>query len=554
MRADGEIEMINPMSSQLLMPLSADGGLFNLFNVLEGCAPQLRQLCAGYAAPHGVICEALRIALPPQVANRPGAPAVLSLGLMKAGGGRLMAVLADVTGEVEREQRTLARRLGSAARTDNLTRLPNRAAMHELLQRAASRERAPQGDDCALLFINLDRFKQINDTLGNAAGDQVICMVAGRLRLALRGTGRGAPNALGELAARVGGDEFAVLLDGVDGPGVAGVIAARLLQVLGEPYRIGAHDIACTFSIGLVPPAHLPPDADGALRDASIAMAAAKAAGGGQCVVFEPHMREQAARRAGIEAELRTALELGQLFPVYQPVVGVQGAGLDRAAGVEALVRWRHPERGVVGPGEFIAIAEECGLIGALGEHMLRVGCRDFMQWQAALGAHAPRLLAVNLSRAQLAQRDLCGTVQAILAEHGMAASQLQLEITESLAAQGADVQEQLRRLKALGVKLALDDFGTGYSSLSSLHLLPVDTVKIDRSFVSLADTSLHHEVLIEATVKVARSLGMKTVAEGIETEDQAAVVRRQGCDKGQGYLYSRPLEAAALLAWLGAA
>jgi EAL domain-containing protein (putative c-di-GMP-specific phosphodiesterase class I) len=294
--------------------------------------------------------------------------------------------------------------------------------------------------------------------------------------------------------------------------------------------------------------------ADDVLRDAGIAMVAAKAEGGGRCVVFQQQMREQAARRGGVEAELRLALERDELFTVYQPVVGIlpgSGTGIDRSAGVEALVRWRHPERGVVGPVEFIAIAEECGLIGAIGEQVLRTACRDFMRWQRELGALAPRLLAVNLSRAQLAQADLCDTVQAILLACAMRPEQLQLEVTESLAAQGADIQDQLRRLKQLGVKLALDDFGTGYSSLSSLHLLPVDTVKIDRSFVSLADTSFHHEVLIEATVKVARSLGMGTVAEGIETEAQAAVVRRQGCDKGQGYLYSRPLTSELLIEWL---
>jgi EAL domain-containing protein (putative c-di-GMP-specific phosphodiesterase class I) len=270
--------------------------------------------------------------------------------------------------------------------------------------------------------------------------------------------------------------------------------------------------------------------------------------------VFAPEMRDRAARRGGVEAELRQALERGELFTVYQPVVGIlPDGGIDRSSGVEALVRWQHPARGLVGPVEFIGIAEECGLIGAIGEHVLRTACQDFMHWQTELGALAPGLLAVNLSRAQLAQRDLCDTVQAVLQACGMRPEQLQLEITESLAAQGIDIQLQLQRLKRLGIKLALDDFGTGYSSLSSLHLLPVDTVKIDRSFVSLADTSAHHEVLIEATVKVARSLGMNTVAEGIETEAQAAVVRRQGCDKGQGYLYSRPLHSERLMEWLRA-
>jgi diguanylate cyclase (GGDEF)-like protein len=533
-RSDGLIEMLNPMSSQLLMPLAPNGDLSNLFTVLRAYAPGLERQCRDFKESHGVICEALRIALP-EVAGRLGAPQVLSLGLMRVDGDRIMAALVDATSDVRREQRTLARRVDSMARTDTLTLLPNRAALHELLQRMAERPREA-GDHGALLSINVDRFKQINDTWGNAVGDQAIRLMAERLRASLRSDGRrGAHEAVGEVPARVGGNEFAVLLDGLASAATAQRVAERLLQALGKPYRVDEHEINCTFSIGLVTLSGAVPMADDVLRDAGIAMVAAKAEGGGRCVVFQQQMREQAARRGGVEAELRLALERDELFTVYQPVVGIlpgSGTGIDRSAGVEALVRWRHPERGVVGPVEFIAIAEECGLIGAIGEQVLRTACRDFMRWQRELGALAPRLLAVNLSRAQLAQADLCDTVQAILLACAMRPEQLQLEVTESLAAQGADIQDQLRRLKQLGVKLALDDFGTGYSSLSSLHLLPVDTVKIDRSFVSLADTSFHHEVLIEATVKVARSLGMGTVAEGIETEAQAAVVRRQGCDK----------------------
>jgi predicted signal transduction protein with EAL and GGDEF domain len=567
---DGAVELINPMSAQLLMPLAPGGDLGNLFDVLRPYAPDLAQRCAGFTAQQGVICEALRISLP-QAAGRPDAPQVLSLGLLRVAGGRIMASLVDASGEVRREQRALTRRTDHVARTDTLTQLPNRAAVHELLQRMASRPRAAEGGYGALMFINIDRFKQINDTWGSAVGDQVIRLVADRLRAALRsdarrgahestaaGPGGGPAETLGEVPARVAGDEFAVLLDGLGDPATALRVAERLLLALGRPYRIGEHEISCAFSIGLVALSDASsgamPQADDVLRDAGIAMVAAKAEGGGRCVVFQQEMREHAARRGGIEAELRLALERGELFNVYQPVVGiVEGAGVDRPAGVEALVRWRHPLRGVVGPVEFIEIAEESGLIGAIGEQVLRAACRDFARWRRELGALAPRLLAVNLSRAQLAQPDLCDIVQSVLLECAMRPEQLQLEITESLAAQGADIQDQLQRLKHLGVKLALDDFGTGYSSLSSLHLLPVDTVKIDRSFVSLADTSAHHEVLIEATVKVARSLGMNTVAEGIETDAQAAVVRRQGCDKGQGYLYSRPLPSDQLMDWLRA-
>jgi EAL domain-containing protein (putative c-di-GMP-specific phosphodiesterase class I) len=263
-------------------------------------------------------------------------------------------------------------------------------------------------------------------------------------------------------------------------------------------------------------------------------------------------MHEQAVRRGDIEGDLRRALQEHHLFVVYQPVVGLQQAeGIDRSNGVEALVRWRHPTRGIVGPVEFIGIAEECGLIGALGDYVLLLACEDFMRWQATLGTRAPRSLAVNLSRAQVAEPGWIDTVREILQTTGMPPQQLQLEVTESLAAQDASVQRHLHELKAMGIRLALDDFGTGYSSLASLHLLPVDTVKIDRSFVSQADTSAHHRVLIEATIRVAHSLGMDTVAEGIETEAQAGVIRQLGSDKGQGYLYSRPLLTQDLENWL---
>jgi EAL domain-containing protein (putative c-di-GMP-specific phosphodiesterase class I) len=292
-------------------------------------------------------------------------------------------------------------------------------------------------------------------------------------------------------------------------------------------------------------------DPDALLQDAGIAMNEARRGGGARPVLFEPAMRERAQRRGTMEAELRRALARHELFPVYQPVVGLRGDRIDRYAGVEALVRWRHPERGVVGPVEFIAIAEECGLIAELGEYMLFAACVDFMRWQRELGEHAPRLVAVNVSRAQLSQEGLVAKVRAILQATGMPAHCLQLEVTESLAAQDDAMQGALHALKALGIKLALDDFGTGYSSLACLHLLPVDTVKLDRSFICQAESNSHHQVLIEATVMVAHNLGMRVVAEGVETEAQSDAVKRLGCDKGQGYLYGRPVNAEALSAWL---
>ena len=552
---DGAVDMLNPMASNLLMPIAPNSGLDNLYTVLAPIAPQLPQLAAAFGEASGVICEGLRATLPPEL-TAPGSPQVLAISLMKLDSERLMAVLTDATLEVQREQETLLRRLRNAARTDALTRMPNREAVREQLQHLV--ERPLSAGEFAVLFMNCDRFRQINDTLGQAAGDELLVQIADRIRGALRPPSDriDTVSGSGQLAARVGGDEFVVVLDGMRSREDAERVAGRILDALARPYRVQGHEVVCGTSLGLAWGAESvhcgARDADEVLRDAGIAMVEAKRAGGARHLVFEASMRERAERRAGIEAELRQALAEEQLFVVYQPVVGLRpDGGTDYAAGVEALVRWRHPERGIVPPIEFITVAEECGLIGAVGDFVLERSCRDFMDWRARLGKAAPRLIAVNLSRAQLGQPGWIDSVRRVLQVTGIAPEQLQLEVTESLAAQDQGIQQRLHELKALGIKLALDDFGTGYSSLSSLHLLPVDTVKIDRSFVSQADTSHHHRVLIEATVKVAQSLGMKTVAEGIETQSQADIVRAQCCAKGQGYFYSRPLPSDDLLAWL---
>ncbi|MEW6760610.1 MAG: EAL domain-containing protein [Pseudomonadota bacterium] len=547
--------MLNPMASSLLMPIARDTGFDNLFAVLAPIAPQLEQMARDFPEPSGVICEGLRAMLPPEM-TAPGSPHVLAISLMKLDAERLMAVVTDATQEVMREQEVLSRRLRNAARTDSLTRMPNREAVREQLQQLVERNASANaaGAEFAVLFMNCDRFRRINDTLGQSAGDALLVQIAERIRGALRPpSDHIAPSGgAGQLAARVGGDEFVVVLDGMRSLEDAERVATRLLDALARPFRVQGQEVVSGASLGLAWGAGSARDADEVLRDAGIAMLEAKRAGGARRQVFEASMRERAERRAGIEAELRQAIVEEQLFVVYQPVVGLNADGsTDHAAGVEALVRWRHPVRGIVPPVDFIAVAEECGLIGAVGDFVLERSCRDFLDWRARLGERAPRLIAVNLSRAQLGQPGWIDTVRRILLATGMPPEALQLEVTESLAAQDQDIQARLHELKALGVKLALDDFGTGYSSLSSLHLLPVDTVKIDRSFVSQSDTSAHHRVLIEATVKVAQSLGMTTVAEGIETGSQADVVRALCCAKGQGYLFSRPLPSSELVAWL---
>ena len=455
----------------------------------------------------------------------------------------VVSCFSDIT-----ERRALQEQLHAAARTDSLTQLPNRAVVMERLQRAIEHAQRNPGYGFAVLFMDFDRFKQVNDTLGHGAGDELLRQIAQRLRLALR-PGDAVARVESELhvAARMGGDEFVVVLEGVREAQTAQAVAERLLADLAEPYNVGANPVHSSASIGVVLWQGQATTAEEILRNADTAMYEAKRAGRGRYVMFDHSMQQRVVHTLAVENDLRRALKDDELFVVYQPVMELSS---QRLVAVEALVRWHHPQRGLVMPAEFIGIAEECGLIDAVGSVVLHKACTQFMQWQRDLGRTAPRQLAVNLSRAQLKRADLVADVAQLLAGCGMRAEQLQLEITESLAAQDERVQTTLRELKGLGVKLALDDFGTGYSSLACLHQLPIDTVKIDRSFVGHAQTLEYHRVLIEATVRVARALGISTVAEGIETESQAELMRQLNCDLGQGYLYSKPMEAAEMARW----
>ncbi len=540
----GEVEMINPTSAQLLMPLSSDGSLDNLFDALNGVMPQLRSLVQAAQKEGDVICDALRFT-PPAIDGE--SARTLSISVVRLDGGRLMAVLDDISQQVRQEQNLLERRLRDAALTDALTQMPNRAALRAPITDALLRSARGAGRLFAVLYLNCDRFRRVNDLFGTAVGDGLLGVIAARLRGALRA---------GEsMAARVGGDEFVVLLGSLTSSDDALAASQRVIDALCRPCHVAGHALACSVSGGLLFGDSAEGDADAVMRDASTAMVEAKRQGGGRFIAFEPVMRERAMQRGRTEADLRLALTEGQLFVVYQPIVALQAPGGGRrCVGVEALVRWRHPQRGIVPPIEFIGVAEECGLICALGDYVLATAVRQQQRWRDELGPLAPGWTAVNLSRAQLQQPDFVASVQALLADSGLPPQCLQLEITESLAAQNDAVQTVLKQLKALGIALALDDFGTGYSSLSSLHQFPVDVVKIDRSFTSQVDTSLHHRVLVQATVMVADSLGMSTVVEGIETEAQAALAQQLGCDKGQGYLFSRPLEVQALTTWLSAA
>ena len=461
--------------------------------------------------------------------------------------GKLAGVITCLIDATDR--RALQDRLHESARTDALTRLPNREAVMERLTRAIAHARRHPAYGFAVLFMDFDRFKQVNDTLGHGAGDELLRQIGQRLQLALRpGDALARVDAGEAVAARLGGDEFVVVLEGVRDEATLKAVTERLLSDLREPYTVADHPVQSSASIGVVRwhgqdlgPAEI-------LRNADTAMYEAKRAGRNRYVIFDDSMHDRVVHALAVQADLRLALARDELFLVYQPVVDLAS---QRLMGVEALVRWMHPTRGLLMPGEFIAVAEECGLIDALGERVLQLACRQFVQWGDELGERSPGQMAVNLSRAQLKRPGLAAEVAKLLAACGMPAARLQLEITESLAAQDERIQAALRELKSLGVKLALDDFGTGYSSLACLHLLPVDTVKIDRSFVTHAQTVEYHRVLIEATIRVARTLGMRTVAEGIETPGQGALMRQLQCDAGQGYLYGRPMAPADLATWL---
>ncbi|MEY4882424.1 MAG: hypothetical protein RIS34_278 [Pseudomonadota bacterium] len=449
------------------------------------------------------------------------------------------------------DQKQLEQQLRDMSRTDGLTQLPNRSVVTDQIRAALLRRHAQPGYHFAVLFMDFDRFKQVNDTLGHLVGDQLLRQIAQRLQTSLRpGDAFVRTSDFGQLAARIGGDEFVVLLDDIRGDLDAEVVAGRLLDVLAVPYVIDQHTVNSSVSIGIVTATHAADDVESVLRDADIAMYEAKRTGRGRYVMFEPDMHRRVRDDVTLENDLRSALDRGDLYVVYQPLINLHSSEL---TGMEALVRWKHPGRGMVSPVEFIPMAEAVGLIVKLGAFVLQTACAAFAHLQARLGPAAPRTVSVNLSRAQLREAGLVVNILDVLRANGMAAHQLQLEITESLAAQDQSVQAKLREIKALGVTLALDDFGTGYSSLSCLAELPIDTVKIDRAFVSVAQTSDYHRVLIEATILVAETLGMKTVAEGIETGAQADIMTALRCTTGQGYLYSPPLERDALVQWIEA-
>ncbi len=457
----------------------------------------------------------------------------------------VQSIFRDVTGTKEAEARLLHN-----ATHDALTNLPNRTLFSERLSGAVARARRGRALDAApyaVLFLDLDRFKVINDSLGHLAGDALLVEVARRLLGCVRA---------GDTVARLGGDEFAILLEPLHSadPAERGATtvrhqaertAERVRRALEQPFVLDGREVTVTTSIGIAQGDARYTRAEDVLRDADTGMYRAKSAGRAQWRVFDASMHADALRLLQLETDLPRASERGELFVAYQPIVSLQG---ERLLGFEALARWHHPEYGLVSPGEFIPVAEETGAILDIGRWVLREACEQLSAWEArhvsprfpATPVPAPTI-NVNLSAKQLALPNLASEVEAVLRETGVAAGRLKLELTES-ALMGDGVSETLHKLRALGVHIQIDDFGTGYSSLSYLHRFPIDSLKIDRSFVSRIGEDEVSGAIITTIVSLARALDIGVIAEGIETRAQLEWLKNLGCEAGQGYLFAPPL------------
>ena len=412
---------------------------------------------------------------------------------------------------------------------DGLTQLASRALFRERLEQALDGCR--RTDDVAILFLDLDGFKEVNDSLGHAAGDQLLVQVADRLRDSVR---------TGDTVARFGGDEFAVLVESIVARADAETVACRIVEAVGAPVFIDGRELHVGASIGIASAADAA-DMEQLMRNADLAMYKAKSGGGSGYAMYDPQMHNALVQRLELEADLRVALERAELALHYQPTVDLATGEI---VGFEALVRWHHPTRGVVAPFDFIGIAETTGLIVPLGRWVLAEACRQAVAWGAGAGRRLK--MAVNVSVRQFEDCDVAAMVSEVVAETGMPVDQLCLEMTESVLLTDTDENlTQLLRLKSLGVTLAMDDFGTGYSSLAYLRRFPMDTLKIDRSFVDRLGGDSEDVALVRTIVRLGQSLGMSTVAEGIEDAAQLAALQDLGCELAQGYFLSRPVPAA---------
>ena len=460
----------------------------------------------------------------------------------------LVIVNRDIT-----ERKRAEEKLAHQSFHDGLTDLPNRALFLDRSQRAITLSRRHSDFKFAVLFIDIDEFKVFNDSLGHAAGDSLLIQIAQRLTASLRGVdtisrprvGEDAEPFVGESTlARPGGDEFTVLLEELHDPSDAIRVAERIQHRLAVPFDFNGQEIVLSVSIGIAFSSNGAVDAQDVLRDAEIAMYRAKSTGKARCEVFDHAMHAGAIKRLQLETDLRKALELNQFRVYYQPIVSLRN---DQIVGFETLSRWQRPE-GLVMPGEFIAVADETGIILPINRQLLYDACRQLRSWQALFPSDPPLTVNVNITPKQFAQPDLASQIGKTLQETGLDPCCLNLEITEMIAMADADRSAMvLSELKALGVRLDIDDFGTGYSSLSRLQRFPVDTLKIDRSFISRMDTDVETREIVRIIVMLAHGLRLKVVAEGVETQAQADMLKDLGCELAQGYLYSRPVPGDAI-------
>ena len=452
------------------------------------------------------------------------------------------ASVADASGRVTRLAGSMTD-VTEAKVADALTGLPNRLLFSDLLERAIKRSERRHDYVFALLVLGLDRFKVVNQSLGVLCADRLLVAVARRLQSCLRGTDVVSRDQAGFTLARLDGDEFTVLLDDITDASDAIRVAERLRAAMLEPFDIDGRQVFMSAAIGITISTTGYEHPEDLLQDAAIALNRAKAEGSASFELFDPAMRERAVSRLQLETDLRNALENGELTVAYQPIISLETRAIE---GFEALARWNHPTRGMIGPSEFIPIAEDLGIIRRLGLLVLAQSCRQMAQWQRQFGSRAPRVMCVNVAAGQFGPHDLAAEVQQILNETGLEPSKLKLELTEStFLSDLGGAETALARLQAMGVDWSIDDFGTGYSSLSYLHRLQATTIKIDRSFVARMGGNTKGSEMVRAIIALAFNLGMSVVAEGVETIEQVVELQTLGCDRAQGYYFSHPVDLA---------